>query len=131
MNSKVENIRPKTEIITFTALLGQLSNNLAALIHNEIELMTQGVREKAGIVRSGVLIVAIGAVIGFVGLLSLSAALIIWLTNYMSPASAALVTGATLALIGVVFAYIGYKQLQKSIHSNKEENADIKTEDKG
>jgi hypothetical protein len=131
MNSKIENIRPKTEIVTFTALLGQLANNLAALIHNEIELMTQGIREKAGVVRSGVVIVAIGAVIGFVGVLSLCAALIIGLTNYMSPASAALVTGAALALIGSVFAYIGYKQLQKSILSIKEENINIETEDRG
>lgn len=131
MNSKVEYIRPKTEIITFTGLLGQLANNLAALIHNEIELITQGVREEVGVLRRGVLIVAIGAVISFAGFLSLCAALIIGLTCYMSPVSAALVTGAALALIGVVFAYIGYKQLHKSILSNKEENADIKTEDKG
>jgi Putative Actinobacterial Holin-X, holin superfamily III len=131
MNSKVENIRPKTEIITFTGLLGQLANNLAALIHDEIELITQGVREEVGVLRRGVLIVAIGAVISFAGFLSLCAALIIGLTYYMSPVSAALVTGAALALIGVVFAYIGYKQLQKSILSNKEENTDIKKEDKG
>jgi hypothetical protein len=131
MNSKVENLRPKTEILTFTELLGQLANNLAALIHNEIELMTQGVREKVGAVRSGVLIVALGAIISFAGFLSLCAALIIGLTYYMSPVSAAFVTGAALALIGVVFACIGYRQLQKSILSDKEENADIKTEDKG
>ena len=131
MTSKVENINPKTEIKTFTELLGQLANNLAALIHNEIELMTQGVREKARAVRSGILIVAIGAVISFAGFLSLCAALVIELSNYMSPASSAFVTGAALAPIGVVFAYIGYKKLQKSILSDKEENADIKTEDKG
>ncbi len=131
MNSKVQNIRPKTGIMTFTGLLGQLANNLAALIHYEIELITQGVREEVRVLRRGVLIVAIGTVISFAGFLSLCAALITGLTYYMSPVSAALVTGAALALIGVVFAYIGYKQLQKSILSNKEENADIKTEDKG
>ena len=131
MNSKVENVRPKTEIITFTELLGQLANNLAALIHNEIELMTQGVREKAEVIRSGALIVAIGAVISFAGFLSLCAALIIGLTYYMSPVCAAFVTGAALALIGAVFACIGYKQLRKSLLSNKEENADIETEERG
>jgi hypothetical protein len=131
MHSKVENIIPKKEIITFTELLGQLANNLAALIHNEIELMTQGVREKVKAVRNGVLIVLIGAVISFAGFLSLCAALIIGLAYYMSPVTAALVTGAALALIGVVFAYIGYKLLQESILSNKEENADVKTEDRG
>jgi hypothetical protein len=117
MNCKAENIRPKSEIVTITELLGQLANNLAALIHNEFELMTQSVREKARGVRSGILIVAIGAVISFAGFLSLCAALVIGLTYYMSPVSAALVTGAALALIGVVSASIGYKRLQRSIIS--------------
>jgi hypothetical protein len=115
MNSKVENTRPTTENITFTELLGQLAGNLSALIHNEIELITQGVREKVGVVRSGVLIVAVGMVISFAGFLSLCAALIIGLSDYMSPVSAAVLTGAALALTGLVFAYSGYKRLQKSI----------------
>jgi hypothetical protein len=33
----------------------------------------------------------------------------------MSPVFAALVTGAALALIGLVIVFIGYKQLKKSI----------------
>jgi hypothetical protein len=47
--------------------------------------------------------------------MSLCAALIIGLTSYMAPVIAALVTGAALALIGVVIAFIGYKQWMKSI----------------
>jgi VIT1/CCC1 family predicted Fe2+/Mn2+ transporter len=41
--------------------------------------------------------------------------LIIELTSYMAPVMAALVTGAALALIGVVIAFIGYRKLKKSI----------------
>ena len=41
--------------------------------------------------------------------------MIIGLTAYMAPVIAALVTGAALALIGIVIAFIGYKKLKKSI----------------
>jgi VIT1/CCC1 family predicted Fe2+/Mn2+ transporter len=125
MSCNVENKMPATDRITFTNLLGQLANNLAALIHNEIELMTQQVREKAGVVRSGVLIVAIGAVFSFAGFMSLCAAVIIGLTRYMAPVTAAFVTGAALAVSGAVLALLGYRHIHKSIRFNKEENAEI------
>jgi VIT1/CCC1 family predicted Fe2+/Mn2+ transporter len=47
--------------------------------------------------------------------MSFCAALIIGLSSYMAPVMAALVTGAALALIGVVIAVIGYRRLKKSI----------------
>jgi VIT1/CCC1 family predicted Fe2+/Mn2+ transporter len=128
MSSNVENKMPAADRTTFTKLLEQLANNLAALIHNEIELMTQEVREKAGVVRSGVLIVALGAVFSFAGFMSLCAAVIIGLTRYMAPVTAAFVTGAALAVSGVVLALLGYRHLQKSILLNKEENADAEQE---
>jgi VIT1/CCC1 family predicted Fe2+/Mn2+ transporter len=115
MNNKVVNKDPTTQRESFTELLGQLANNLAARVHDEIELVIQGIREKVRAVRSGVLTVAIGVVISFAAFLSLCTALIIGLTSYMAPVIAALVTGAALALIGVVIAFIGYKQLKKSI----------------
>jgi VIT1/CCC1 family predicted Fe2+/Mn2+ transporter len=115
MNNKVINKDPITQRESFTELVGQLANNSAAMVHDEIELVVQGIREKMRAARSGVLTVAIGAVIGFAAFLSLCAALIIGLTSYMAPVIAALVTGAALALIGVVIAFIGFKQLKKSI----------------
>ena len=115
MNNKVVNKDPTTQRESFTELLGQLANNSAARVHDEIELVIQGIREKVRAVRSGVLTVATGAVISFAAFMSLCAALIIGLTSYMAPVIAALVTGAVLALIGVVIAFIGYKQLKKSI----------------
>jgi hypothetical protein len=115
MNNKVINKDPTTQHESLTELLGQLANNSAAVVHDEIELVIQGIREKMRAARSGVLTVAIGAVIGFTAFLSLCAALIIGLTSYMAPVIAALVTGAAFALIGVVIAFIGFKQLKKSI----------------
>ena len=114
MDNKVVNKDPTTQRESFTELLGQLAGNLTAVVHDEIELVVQGIREKVRAVLRGVLTVATGAVITFGAFLSLCAALIIGLTSYMAPVIAALVTGAALALVGVVIALIGYKQLKKS-----------------
>ncbi|MBF0496787.1 MAG: phage holin family protein [Deltaproteobacteria bacterium] len=115
MNNKVVKKDPTTQRESLTELLGQLANSSAAVVHDEIELVIQGIREKMRAVRSGVLIVVVGAVISFVAFMSLCAALIIRLTSYMAPVIAALVTGAALAIIGVVIVFIGYKQLKKTI----------------
>lgn len=100
---------------TFTELLGQLAGNSATVVRDEIELVIQGIREKTRAVRSGAVMVATGAVIGFAAFMSLCASLIIGLTSYMAPVIAALVIGAALALISVVIALIGYTQLKKSV----------------
>ena len=115
MDNKLANQEPTTQRESFTELLGQLANNSAARVHDEIELVIQGIREKVRAVRSGVLTVATGAVISFAAFMSLCAALIIELTSYLAPVIAALVTGAALALMGVVIAFIGYKRLKKSM----------------
>ena len=85
MNNKVVNKDPTTQRESFTELLGKLANNSAAVVHDEIELVIQRIREKVSAVRSGVLTVATGAVISFAAFLSLCAALIIELTSYMAP----------------------------------------------
>ena len=95
--------------------MGDLANNSAAVFHDEIELVIQRIREKVKAVRSGVLTVATGAIISFAAFMSLCAAVIIGLTSYMAPVIAALVTVAALGFIGIVMAFIGYKQLKKSI----------------
>jgi VIT1/CCC1 family predicted Fe2+/Mn2+ transporter len=115
MNNKVVNEDPTTQRESLTELLGQLANNSAAVFHDEIELVIQRIHEKVKAVRSGVLTVAIAVVISFAAFMSLCAALIIELTSYMAPVIAALVTGAALALIGAVIAFISYKKLKKSI----------------
>jgi len=115
MNNKAVDKDPTTQRESFTELLGQLANISAARVHDEIELLIQGIREKVRAVRSGVLTVATGAAISFAAFMSFCAALIIELTSYMAPVMAALVTGAALASIGVVIALIGYKRLKRSI----------------
>ena len=115
MDNKVLNKDPASQRESFAELLVQLANNLSAVVHDEIELVIQGVREKVRSVRSGVLKIATGAAISFAAFMSLCAALIIGLTSYMAPVMAALVTGAALAFIGVIIAFIGFKLLKQSI----------------
>ena len=115
MSNAVVNNEPATQRESFTELLGQLAKNLAAVVHGEIEFVIQRTREKVRAVRSGVLTIVTGAVISLAAVMSLCAALIIKLTSYMTPVMAALVTGAALALIGVVIAFIGCRKLKKSI----------------
>ncbi|MFO7559498.1 MAG: phage holin family protein [Desulfobacterales bacterium] len=115
MNNKVVNKDATIQRDSFAELLGQLAGNSAAVVHDEIELVTRKIREKVTAVRSGVLTVVTGALISFAAFMSLCTACIIGLTSYMTPVMAALITGAALALIGVVIVFIGYKQLKNSI----------------
>lgn len=115
MSTKVGNKTPATPRESFTELLEQLSNNLAAVVRDEIALVVQGVREQTSAVRGGIFTIIAGAFIIFAALLSFCAALIIELTSYMAPVMAALVTGAALACFGGIIAFIGYKQLKKAI----------------
>lgn len=113
MNNKVVAQHPTTERESFGELLGQLAKNTAAVVHDEIQLVIQGIREKVRTVSTAILTAAIGVVVSFAGFLSLCAALIIGLTAYMTPSMAALFTGAALAFIGVVIVFIGYRRLKK------------------
>ena len=113
MDNKEVNKDSTVQRESFTVLLGRLANNSAAVFHDEIELVTQGIHEKVVAARSGALTVVTGAVIGLIALMSLCAALIIELSSYMAPAIAALFVGATLACIGVVLVFIGCKKLKQ------------------
>jgi hypothetical protein len=113
MNNKVVNKDTITQRDSFSELLGQLANNSATVVRDEIELVIQGIREKMRADRSGVITVFIGAGIGFVAFMCLCAALIVGLTSYMTLIMASLVTGAALALVGGIIAFIGYRQLKK------------------
>lgn len=112
MNNMAANKNPAPHRDSFSELLGRLANQSAAVIHDEIEFVVQGIREKLRAVRSGVLTVVAAAIICLAAFMCLCAALIIGLTAYMTPVMAALVTGGGLALIGGALAVIGYKQLK-------------------
>src|SRR5215210_7624015 len=85
---------------SFGELLGQLANDSAALVRDEIALAKQEMSEKISSFRSGVVTVAIGGVVALIGVLALIAAAIIGLAHYMDAGIAALIVGGVLALTG-------------------------------
>jgi VIT1/CCC1 family predicted Fe2+/Mn2+ transporter len=117
MNNKVVNKDTITQRDSFSELLGQLANNLATVVHDEIGLVIQGIREKTTAGRSGVITIVIGAGISFAAFMCFCVVLIIGLTSYMALIMASLVTGAALALVGGIIAFIGYRKLKKSMQN--------------
>jgi hypothetical protein len=71
------------------------------------------VREKIAEATGGIIMIALGAAFGLVGLMTLCAALVIALTSYMTPGIAALVTGGGLAILAIIMAFIGITNLKK------------------
>jgi uncharacterized membrane protein YqjE len=106
------NNEPQTE--SFRELLSQLANGSAALVRDEIDLAKQEIAEKIASLRTGIVAVVIGAVIGLMALMALCAALIIALSKPMGPGLAALVTGVALAIIAGIVAMAGLKKLKSS-----------------
>lgn len=117
MDSNAANQDAATQPESLPGLLGQLAKSSAAVLHDEIDLFLQQIREKGRAVRGGILLVAAGALFGIGGLGSLCAAAILQLMVYMPPAMAALVTGLGVVFVGIVIAGVGYGKLKKSIRN--------------
>lgn len=95
-------------------LLGQLANNSAALVRDEIALARQEMGEKINSFRSGVVTVAIGAIVGLVAILTLTAAAVIGLAHLMDAGYAALIVGGVLAIVGGIIASTGLNRLKQT-----------------
>ena len=117
MNDKSDNKDVAAQNESFSELLVQLAKSSAVVVRDEIELVIQRIREMVKAARLGVVLIATGAVISFAAFMCLCGALIIGLTYYMSPLMAALVTGLAFAVVGVVIALSGYRQLKKIIRN--------------
>jgi hypothetical protein len=99
---------------TISELLVELANNSAALIRDELTLAKQEVREKLSAFQSGLIVVAIGAVIGLIALITLCAAAVIALAAYVGAWQAALIIGAILALTAGVTTSVGLRRLKQT-----------------
>jgi len=99
---------------SFSELLGELANNSASLVRDEIELAKQEMREKVTVLSSGAVTIAIGGLIGFIALLALTAAAIAGLAHFMDTGLAALLVGGVLALIGGSLAFNGINRLKRT-----------------
>jgi hypothetical protein len=99
---------------SISELLGELANKSAALIRDELTLAKQEVREKVSAFQLGLIVIAIGAVIGLVALITLCAAVVIALATYVGAWQAALIIGAILALTAGVTASVGLQRLKRT-----------------
>lgn len=92
-------------------LLGDLVEHSAGLVQDEFRLARQELSEKAKLYKSALTLLAFGAAISFVAFLSFSSALILWLSRHVDPWLAAVITGAGLAVIGIVVLLLGANEL--------------------
>jgi len=114
MNDKTINQKhPNLQNESFAEAISHLIQDTRILLHEEVSLIKLEFIEKSRSLRTGIIIVAIGAILGILALATLWAAFIIWLTNYWPPALAAVVSGAGLALIAAIVAFLGMKPLKK------------------
>jgi hypothetical protein len=99
---------------SFGELLSQLAAESSALVRDEIQLAKQEMKEKLRVFRSGIVTTAIGAIVGFVAFEVFCAALVLLLSQYMSPVLAAAATGLLLLLIAGGIAFMGIRLLKKT-----------------
>jgi hypothetical protein len=99
---------------SFGELLGQLANNSAALVRDEIELAKQEMSEKVGVLRSGVIVVVVGSIISLVAILTLTAAAVIGLANLVGAGYSALIIGGALGIIGGITAFVGLGEIKRT-----------------
>lgn len=95
-------------------LLGQLANNSAALVRDELALARQEMGEKVNSFRSGVVTVAIGAAVGLVAVLTLTAAAVIGLAHVIDAGYAALIIGGIFAIVGGIMVFTGLNRLKQT-----------------
>ena len=99
---------------SFGQLLTQLATHSAALVRDEMALAKQEMRESVRSLRTGIATLAIGALIGWIALLTLAAAAVIGLANFMHPGYAALVVGVGLAIVGGNIVLVGINRLKQT-----------------
>jgi uncharacterized membrane protein YqjE len=97
---------------TVGQLVSDLTQNFSALVRDEIELASKELQDKVAVLRSGSITVGVGGLIAMLGLMSLCAAAIVGLGLIIGVATAALVIGAFLALIGGVTFVMGLGRLK-------------------
>ena len=98
---------------TLTALIGDLANQSASLVRDEVALAKQEVTEKVLSLCSPVMMIALGAFVGLIAALALCAAAIAGLAEYMATWLAALIVGGVLALIAGIIAFTGLGQIKR------------------
>lgn len=96
---------------SFGTLLGDLASQSADLVRDEISLAKQEMSEKLSAYKTVLVFMLGGGVIGFLALLALCTALIIWLGEKIGSGLAAAVIGLGLAVIAAIILTVGRVKL--------------------
>ena len=95
-------------------LIGELAGQLVGLARDEVALARRGIRQKLKTVQSAAAVVAIGAIVALIATLSVCAAVIIALAEYVGPWQSALIVGLTLGMAAGVTILIGVSRFKRT-----------------
>ena len=92
-------------------LLVHLAKNFTTVVRGEIALAAHDLRDRITAIQYGLLLVAGAIFIAFAAFLTLCAAVVILLLEFMSATGATLTVGGTLLVISLLLAFFGYKKI--------------------
>jgi len=95
-------------------LIGELANQSVGLMRDEVALARRELEQKLKTVQSAAAVVAIGAFIALIAALSVCAAVIIALAEYVGPWQSALIVGLILGMAAGVAISIGISRFKRT-----------------
>jgi uncharacterized membrane protein YqjE len=95
-------------------LIGELAGQLIGLARDEVALARRELEQKLKTVQSAAAVVAIGAIIALIATLSVCAAVIIALAEYVGPWQSALIVGLVLGMAAGVTILIGVSRFKRT-----------------
>lgn len=95
-------------------LLRRLTDELSTLLRQELTLATAEIYRSMRVLLSGAASLAVGGAVLFTGILAMLAAAVLGLATVLQPWLAALVIGATVAIIGIVLVAMGIRSFDPS-----------------
>jgi len=95
-------------------LIGELANQSVGLMRDEVALARRELEQKLKTVQSAAAVVVIGAITALIAALSICAAVIIALAEYVGPWQSALVVGLILVMAAGVAIIIGVNMFKRT-----------------
>jgi uncharacterized membrane protein YqjE len=95
-------------------LIAELTNQSVGLMRDEVALARRELEQKLKTVQSAVAVVAIGAITALIAALSVCAAVIIALAEYVGPWQSALIVGLILGMAAGVAILIGVSRFKRT-----------------
>jgi uncharacterized membrane protein YqjE len=95
-------------------LIGELAGQLVGLARDEVALARRELEQKLKTVQSAAAVIAIGAIVALIATLSVCAAVIIALAEYVGPWQSALIVGLILGMAAGVTILIGVSRFKRT-----------------